>query len=170
MSDTLPPDRRTLADRRIDRSIERAAAEAAKPLQSRHTNSPAEAKLEMERSRSEIESTLERMKTKVTGEVDEVKRRIDVPNRVRDKVRADPWRSLAIAAGVGLGLALLTSQKRGYDALTKDEVDELRSFRKERRRHLREIEELLQQAARRQARPSLRERIRARLAAARDGD
>jgi ElaB/YqjD/DUF883 family membrane-anchored ribosome-binding protein len=173
----LPPDRRTVAERRADKTTERAEAEAAKPLQSRRTNSPAEAKREMERSRAEIEATLAAMKVKVAGEVDDAKdhldqlrHRIDVPNRLRDKVRADPWRSLAIAAGVGLGLALLTSGKRGYETLTKDEIEEIRRFRKERRRHLVEIETMLERTARRNARPSLRDRIRARLSAMNDGE
>jgi ElaB/YqjD/DUF883 family membrane-anchored ribosome-binding protein len=163
----LPPERRGPGDRR-DKNLERAEAEAAKPLQSRRTNSPAQAKREMERSRAEIEATIEAMKSKVAGEVHDVKRVIDAPRRLRDTVRSDPWGSLAIAAGVGLGLALLTSGKRGYDKLTKDEIREIRAFRKERRRHLVEIEELLERSARREARPTLRDRIRARLAAARD--
>ena len=178
MSAPFPPDRRTVADRRLERSIEVAEAEAAKPLVTRRTNSPAEAKREMDRSRAEIEATIDHMKAKVSGqvaevrsEIDEAKYRLDVPNRLRDKVRNDPWRSLAIAAGVGLGLALLTSgKKRGYDTLTKDEVNELREFRKERREHLDRIETLLEKSARRQARmaqPSLRERIQARLSAGR---
>lgn len=176
MSVPLPPDRRGPGDRRVERSIERAEAEAAKPLQSRRTNSPAEAKREMDRSRAEIEATIEAMKAKVAGEVDDVRgridefrHRVDVPNRLRDKVRADPWRSLAIAAGVGLGLAFLTSGgKRGYDTLTKDEIEEIRAWRKERRRYLARMESLLEQSARRNARPSLKDRIRARLAAARE--
>jgi len=139
-------------------------AEAAKPLQTRRTNSPAEAKREMERARAGIEATIEAMKTKVTGEVDDVRRRLDVPNRLRDRVRDDPWRALAVAAGVGLGLALLTSGgRKGYDTLTKDEIDEIRAWRKERRKHLRRLETLLEESARRNARPSLRARIRARL-------
>ena len=126
----------------------------------------------MERTRAGIESTLEAMKTKVTGEVEEAKRQLDVPERIRDKVRADPWRALAVAAGVGLGLALLTSGgRRGYDTLTKDEIDEIRAWRQERRQHLDRIETLLEKSARRQARmaqPTLRERIQARLSAGRD--
>lgn len=182
MSAPFPPDRRALSDRRLEKSIEVAEAEAAKPLQSRRTNSPAEAKKEMERSRAEIDATLDAMRTKVVYGVDDVKRqvdeakdriaevkyRMDVPNRVRDRVRDDPWRSLAIAAGVGLGLALLTGKKRGYDTLTKDEVKEMRAWREERREHLERIETLLEKTARRQAQPSLRDRIRARLAAGRD--
>jgi ElaB/YqjD/DUF883 family membrane-anchored ribosome-binding protein len=144
-------------------------AELAKPLRNRRTNSPAEAKREMERARAGIESTLEAMTTKVTGEVHEVKRQLDVPERIRDKVRSDPWAAVAVAAGVGLGLALLTAAgKRGYDTLTKDEIDEIRAWRKERRRHLHRLETLLEDSATRNARPSLRARIRARLA--RDGD
>ena len=183
---SAPPDRRSIGERRAERSIEVAEAEAAKPLVTRRTNSPAEAKREMERSRAEIDATLDAMKTKVAGGVDDVrdqidefkyrvddfKHRVDVPNRLRDKVRTDPWRSLAIAAGVGLGLALLTSgKKRGYDTLTKDEIDEIRAWRQERRQHLDRIETLLEKSARRQARmaqPTLRERIQARLSAGRD--
>jgi ElaB/YqjD/DUF883 family membrane-anchored ribosome-binding protein len=169
VSTPFPPDRRAPGDRRADRTLERAEAEAAKPLQSRRTNSPAEAKREMERSRAEIEATLEAMKAKVVGEVEDVRRRVDVPNRLRDRVRSDPWRSLAIAAGVGLGLALLTSGgRRGYDTLTKDEIDEIRAWRKERRRYLQRMESLLEQTARREVKPKLRERIRARLSGGRD--
>jgi ElaB/YqjD/DUF883 family membrane-anchored ribosome-binding protein len=169
----------------MEKSIEVAEAEAAKPLQSRRTNSPAEAKKEMERSRAEIDATLDAMRARVVTEVDDVKKqvaeakdklaeakyRLDIPNRVRDQVRDDPWRTLAIAAGVGLGLALLTGRKRGYDTLTKDEVKEMRAWREERREHLERIEKLLEKSARKQARmaqPSLRDRIRARLAAGRD--
>jgi ElaB/YqjD/DUF883 family membrane-anchored ribosome-binding protein len=127
----------------------------------------------MERSRAEIEATLGAMRTKVAGEVDDVreqidefKHRIDVPNRLRDKVRTDPWRSLAIAAGVGLGLAVLTTgKKRGYDTLTKDEIDEIRAWRKERRQYLERVETMLEKSARRQAQPTLRERVQARLSA-----
>ena len=178
---TVPPipDRRKLADRRLEKSLEVAEAEAAKPLVTRRTNSPAEAKREVDRSRAEIEATIDAMKSKVVGQVDEVRQeiaetkyRLDVPNRLLDKVRAEPWKTLAIAAGVGLGLALLTAGgKRGYDMLTKDEIDEIRAWRKERREHLERVEKLLEKSAKRHARnaqPALRDRIRARLAAARD--
>ena len=174
---TVPPvpDRRSLADRRAERSREVAEAESAKPMVTRRTNSPSQAKREMERSRAEIDATLEAMKSKVIGEVadakrgvEDVKRRLDVPNRLRDRVRTEPWKSIAIAAGVGLGLALFTSgKKRGYDTLTKDEIDELRAWRRERREHLDRIETLLEKTAKRQAklaRPTMRDRIRARLA------
>jgi len=153
----------------IDKQREIQEAEAAKPLKLRRTHSPAEAKRELERTRAGIESTLEAMKRKVEVEVDDVRRRVDVPNRLRDRVREDPWRALALAAGVGLGLALLTSgSRRGYDALTKDEIKEIRAFRKERRRHMQRLEILLEDAGKRQARPGLRQRIRARLASGRD--
>lgn len=145
-----------------------AEAEATKPLQTLRARSPAEAKREMDRSRAEIEATLEAMQMKVAGEVEDAKRAIDVPSRIRDRVRADPWRSLAVAAGVGLGLALLTAAgRRGYDTLTKDEIEEIRGWRRERRRHLERLETLIEQSARRQAQPSLRDRIRTRLAAGR---
>ena len=173
---TIPPipERRSLSERRIERSLEVAEAEAAKPLVTRRTNSPAEAKRERDRSRAEIEATLDAMKSKVAGqvaevrmEIDEAKHRLDVPNRLRDRVRLEPWKSLAVAAGVGLGLALLTSgKKRGYDTLTKDEIEEIRAWRKERRQHLDRIETLLEKSAKRQAKlagPTLRERIQARL-------
>lgn len=162
---TFDPDRRTGAERRLEKQIELAEAEATKPLRNLRAKSPAEAKREMDVARAEIEATLEAMKDRVAGEVEEVKRTIDMPNRLRDMVRADPWRALAVAASLGLGLALLTAGgKRGYDALTKDEIDEMRAWRKERRRHLERVETLLETTARRQAQPTLRDRIRARLA------
>ena len=165
---TFDPDRRTGIDRRLEKQIELAEAEASKPLRNLRARSPAEAKREMDAARSEIESTLEAMKDRVAGEVDEVKRTIDVPNRLRDRIRADPWRSLAVAAGVGLGLALLSAGgKRGYDTLTKDEIEEIRAWRTERRRYLERLETLMEKSARRQLQPTLRERIRARLAEAR---
>ena len=175
--------------REVKKEIEIEEAEAAKPLAERRTNSPAEAKIEMERARAEIEATLGMMRSKVTREVDEVKwqvhhakrtvqetvedvkRTVDIPERLRDKVRTDPWRTLAVAAGVGLGLALLTSgKKRGYDTLTKDEIDEIRGWRQERRRHMQRLEILTERAATANARPSIRQRIRARLAAGNEDD
>lgn len=162
---TFDPDRRTGIDRRLEKEIELAEAEASKPLRNLRTKSPAEAKREMDAARAEIEWTIEAMRDRVVGEVEDVKRSIDVPNRLRDRIRAEPWRSLAVAAGVGLGLALLTSGgKRGYDTLTKDEIEEIRAFRKERRRHLDRLETIMERAARRQVQPTLRDRIRARLA------
>lgn len=161
---TYDPDRRTGADRRLDKQIELAEAEASKPLRNLRAKSPAEAKREMDVARAEIEFTLEAMKDRVAGEVDDVKRVIDVPNRLRDRIRADPWGSLAVAAGVGLGLALLTTgRKRGYDTLTKDEIEEIRAWRSERRRHLERLETIMERAAKKQVQPTLRERIRARL-------
>ncbi len=155
--------------RESEKQHEIIEAELSKPLGNRRTNSPAEAKRELERARAGIESTLEAMTTKVTGEVEEVKRQFDVPERLRDKVRSEPWAALAVAAGVGLGLALLTAGgKRGYDTLTKDEIDEIRAWRRERRRHLQRLETLLEDSATRNARPSLRARIRARLAKGED--
>lgn len=157
--------------RHLEKEREILEAEAAKPLQSRLTNSPAQAKREMERTRAEIESTLGMMKQRVAGEVEDAKRRVDLPGRLRDRVRSDPWRSLAIAAGVGLGMALLGSRgKRGYDTLTEDEIEEIRAWRKERRRHLKRLEILMERSAAADARPSLRQRIRARLASGRDED
>lgn len=162
---TFESDRRTGIDRRLEKEIELAEAEASKPLRNLRAKSPAEAKREMDAARAGIESTLDAMRNKVVGEVHDVKRAIDVPNRLRDRIRAEPWTSLAVAAGVGLGLALLTSgKKRGYDTLTKDEIEEIRAFRQERRRHLDRLETIMEKAARRQVQPTLRDRIRARLA------
>ncbi|HEX6587694.1 MAG TPA: hypothetical protein VF039_01625 [Longimicrobiales bacterium] len=162
---TFDPDRRTGVDRRLEKQIELAEAEASKPLRNLRAKSPAEAKREMDAARAEIEATITAMQDKVTGEVDDVKRTIDIPNRLRDRVRSDPWRSLAVAAGVGLGLALLTAgKKRGYDTLTKDEIEEIRAWRSERRRHLDRLETIMERAAKKQVQPTLRERIRARLA------
>lgn len=158
-------ERRTGIDRRLEKEIELAEAEASKPLRNLRAKSPAEAKREMEVARAGIESALQAMRDKAVGEVADVKRTIDVPNRLRDRIRAEPWTSLAVAAGVGLGLALFTSgKKRGYDTLTKDEVEEIRAFRQDRRRHLDRLETIMEKAARRQVQPTLRERIRARLA------
>jgi len=157
--------------REFEKQREVAEAEEAKPLRSRRTNSPVEAKREMERARAEIQATVGVMKAKMNREVADAKRRLDLPGRVRDAVRADPWRTLAIAAGFGLGLALLTSgRKRGHDTLTKDEIGEIRAWRKERRRYLERLEILLERSAAADARPSLRQRIRARLAARREQD
>lgn len=157
--------------RELEKQVEISEAESAKPLQSRRTNSPAAAKREMERARAEIESTLGMMKARVAEEVEDAKRRVDIPARLRDRIRTDPWRTLAMAAGAGLGLALLTTAgKRGYDTLTKDEIEEIHSWRRERRRHLKRLEILMERTATAEARPSLRQRIRARLAARRDGE
>ena len=162
---SFDPERRTGVDRRLEKQIELAEAEASKPLRNLRAKSPAEAKREMDAARAEIEATIAAMQDKVTGEVDDVKRTIDIPNRLRDRVRSDPWRSLAVAAGVGLGLALLSAgKKRGYDTLTKDEIEEIRAWRRERRRHLDRLETIMEKAAKKQVQPTLRERIRARLA------
>lgn len=160
----------TPSARELEKQREVREAEEAKPLRSRRTNSPSEAKREMERARAEIESTVGLLKARVTGEVEDAKRRLDVRGRLRDAVRTEPLRMLAIAAGLGLGLAVLTAGgKRGYDTLTKDEIDEIRAWRRERRRHLKRLEILMERTAAAAARPSLRQRIRARLQA-RDDD
>lgn len=162
---------RSKSARELEKEREVREAEEAKPLRSRRSNSPAEAKREMERARAEIQSTVDMMKARVVGEVEGVQRKLDVAGRLRDAVRADPLRQLAIAAAVGVGLAVLTAgRKRGYDTLTKDEIDEIRSWRRERRRHLRRLEILMERAAAAEARPSLRQRIRARLQARHDGE
>ena len=152
--------------RQLEKQLEVEEAESAKPFQSRRTNSPAEAKREMERARAEIESTIGLMKSRVAGEVEAVRRRVDVPERMRDRIRNDPWRTLALSAGVGLGIAFLTSGgKHGYDTLTKDEIEEIRGWRRERRRHLKRLESLMEQSAASNTHASLRQRIRARLSA-----
>lgn len=160
-----------VSTRQIRKEREILEAEAAKPLQSRRTNSPAEAKREMERARAEIESTLGMMTRRAVSEARDLKRRVDLPGRLRDRVRTDPWGTLAIAAGVGIGMALLgAGGKRGYEALTEDEIEEIRAWRKERRRHLQRLEILMERSASANARPSFRQRVRARLAAGRDED
>jgi ElaB/YqjD/DUF883 family membrane-anchored ribosome-binding protein len=157
------------AGRQMEKQLEIEEAESAKPLQSRRTNSPAEAKREMERARAEIQATVGLMKSRVEAEVEEAKRRVVVPGRIRERVRRDPWRTLAVAAATGLGLALLTAGgKHGYDTLTKDEIDEIRAWRRERRRHLKRLESLMEQSAATSTHASLRQRIRARLAARRE--
>lgn len=155
----------------LEKEREVREAEETKPLRSRRTNSPSEAKREMERARAEIEATVGVMKRRVAGEVAEARRQLDLPGRLRDAVRTEPLRMLAIAAGLGLGLALVTAAgKRGYDTLTKDEIEEIRAWRRERRRYLKRLEVLLEQSAAAAARPSLRQRIRARLQARHDDE
>ena len=157
--------------RELEKEVEKREAEEARPLRSRRTNSPSEAKREMERSRAEIQSTVDLLKTRVVDEVEDVKNRFDLPARLREAVRSDPLRMLAIAAGLGLGLALFTAGgKRGYDTLTRDEIEEIRSWRRERRRYLQRLETLLERSATADARPSLRQRVRARLRARREDE
>ena len=77
-------------------------------------------------TRERISATLDAIEARIEDTKAEIRRRADVLRPVRERIVADPWRALAIGAGAGLVLGLMT----GGD----DEADRQRRRRRRRQR------------------------------------
>ncbi len=62
----------------------------------------------IEQTRERISATLDQIETRIDETKQDIRRRADVLRPVRERIAASPWSALAIGAGVGLALGLLT--------------------------------------------------------------
>ncbi len=62
----------------------------------------------IEQTRERISATLDEIETRIDATKQELRRRADVLRPVRERIGASPWTALAIGAGAGLALGLLT--------------------------------------------------------------
>jgi len=133
--------------------------------------SPRAARAELDRTRQEIRDTLDVLKSRVQTRRNELRSKLDVVNTVRDRIYRDPLLALGAALGAGFLVGLITGgEERPRDGgLTEDEIEEIRAFRAERRRHLRRMEKIMEDTARGRA-PTFRERVRERFRRDREED
>lgn len=59
-------------------------------------------------TRERISATLDQIESRIVDTKQELRRKADVLRPARERIRLEPWKALAIAAGVGLALGLLT--------------------------------------------------------------
>lgn len=62
-------------------------------------------------TRERISETLDQIETRIVDTKQELRRKADVLRPVRERIRMDPWKALAIAAGAGLVLGLLVGAR-----------------------------------------------------------
>src|SRR5512143_3716459 len=63
-------------------------------------------------TRERIATTLDAIEARIQDTKAEIRRRADVLRPVRERIVADPWRALAIGAGAGLVLGLMTAGRQ----------------------------------------------------------
>lgn len=157
-----------MSDPRIERSPVRSSAGRAPTPTMRASraapSTPRAARREIEYTRQEIGDTVGLIRERLQRRADTVREKLDVVSEVRERVRQDPWPLLGAAFAAGLLAGWLTGgrDEPGYESLVGDELDEIRRWRRERRRHLRRLEEIMQRTAAGQP-PSLAQRLRNRM-------
>ena len=125
--------------------------------------STAEARRLVEESRGRISATLDAIEDRLDAKKEELKEKANVLRPIREQVRRHHWRSLGIAFGAGLLLAMMLGgeeeeerERERFGPLDEDEREELRRWREKRRARLEH------RLARRRERAEARERAGSR--------
>lgn len=118
-----------------------------------------DAREQISETRHRISATLDQLETRIADTKQEIRRKADVLRPVRERIRTDPWKALAIGAGAGLVLGLLTGHSDDDDRSARERHRGSSRGRSRSRDHTREARGRLAEA-REHARDALVDRAR----------